>query len=57
MSLLKEYPQLKQLFAKITPVLTNATMRSLNAKVDVQGQQPADVALRWMVSRGLVNRV
>lgn len=56
-SLLTKHPQLKQLFAKITPLLTNATMRSLNAKVDVQGKQPADVALHWMMSRGLVNRV
>jgi osmoprotectant transport system substrate-binding protein len=55
-SVLKRYPQLKQLFAQITPLLTNDTMRRLNAEVDVEGRQPGDVALDWMVSKGLVRR-
>jgi osmoprotectant transport system substrate-binding protein len=55
-SVLAKYPQLKKLFAMITPLLTDDVMRGLNAKVDVDGQQPGDVALDWMVSKGLVNR-
>lgn len=53
---LNKYPQLRSLFAKISPLLTNETMQRLNAKVDVDGEQPGDVALDWMVSKGLVNR-
>jgi osmoprotectant transport system substrate-binding protein len=53
---LNEHPELKRIFAKITPLLTNDTMQRLNARVDVDGDQPGDVALDWMVSQGLVNR-
>jgi osmoprotectant transport system substrate-binding protein len=53
---LQRYPQLKSLFAKITPRLTDAVMQRLNARVDVDGEQPGDVALGWMVSQGLVGR-
>ena len=29
-------------------------MRQLNLRVDVEGEEPADVAFDWMVSEGLV---
>jgi osmoprotectant transport system substrate-binding protein len=53
---LRKYPQLRSLFAKISPLLTDETMQRLNARVDVAGEQPGDVALDWMVSKGLVRR-
>lgn len=53
---LKEHPKLAGLFAKISPLLTNDVMQKLNARVDVDGEQPGDVALDWMVSKGLVAR-
>jgi osmoprotectant transport system substrate-binding protein len=55
-STLRQYPQLKGVFAKITPLLTNDVMQRLNGRVDVDGAEPGDVALDWMVSKGLVRR-
>jgi osmoprotectant transport system substrate-binding protein len=34
--------------------LTDETMRTLNGKVDVNGEEPADVAFDWMKDQGLV---
>lgn len=51
---LKEYPQLQEVFDQVSPLLTDETMRQLNLKVDVEGQEPVDVAHNWMVSEGLI---
>ncbi|MBG0738514.1 glycine betaine ABC transporter substrate-binding protein [Paeniglutamicibacter antarcticus] len=51
---LQEYPQLAAVFAQVTPELTDETMRGLNFKVDVQGQEPADVAFTWMEDKGFI---
>ncbi|GAA4429434.1 glycine betaine ABC transporter substrate-binding protein [Georgenia halophila] len=53
---LEEHPQLDELFAEITPLLTDEVLIDLNARVDVDGEQPADVAMDWLVSEGLVSR-
>ena len=53
---LEEYPDLADVFGQITPLLTNEVLQELNARVDVAGEEPADVALDWMVSEGLVTR-
>ncbi len=53
---LEEHPELADLFAEITPLLTNDVLQDLNARVDVDGEDPGDVALEWMVSEGLVDR-
>lgn len=51
---LKQYPQLKGIFTQIMPKLTDTQMRKLNLKVDVGGQEPADVAFDWMVKEGFI---
>ena len=51
---LAAHPELADLFAQITPRLTDEVMQTLNARVDVDGEEPGDVALDWMVSQGLV---
>ncbi|GAA4370940.1 glycine betaine ABC transporter substrate-binding protein [Paeniglutamicibacter cryotolerans] len=51
---LEKYPQLQDVFAQISPLLTDESMRALNYKVDVAGEEPADVAFNWMVSEGLI---
>jgi osmoprotectant transport system substrate-binding protein len=51
---LKKYPVLQDIFAKLNPKLTNATMLKLNAKVDVAGEDPAIVAKDWLVKEGFV---
>jgi len=53
---LEEHPELADLFAQITPLLTNDVLQDLNAQVDVDGADPGDVALDWMVAEGLVDR-
>jgi osmoprotectant transport system substrate-binding protein len=53
-SVLKKYPALGEIFAKINPKLTNKTMLTLNAKVDVAGGDPAIVAKDWLVKEGFV---
>ncbi len=46
--------QLAALFAPITSALDNETMRALNARVDVDGEQPEDVARSFLEENGLV---
>lgn len=41
-------------FAKISAKLNTNVMRELNAKVDVEGEDPAIVAKDWMVKEGFV---
>ena len=40
--------------AQITPLITDEVMIELNRRVDVDGEEPVDVALDWMQSEGLV---
>ena len=47
-------PEIAEVFEQITPLLTDELLIDLNARVDVEGEEPADVALDWMVSEGLV---
>ncbi len=51
---LKEYPQLADVFAQIAPDLTDENLRGLNLLVDVEGQEPADVAFAWMKDKGFI---
>ncbi len=53
---LERHPGLADLFARISPLLTDEVLQQLNARVDVDGEEPADVALDWLVSEGLVDR-
>jgi osmoprotectant transport system substrate-binding protein len=53
--LLEQYPQVEDVLAQITPRLTDEVLIELNRRVDVEGQDPADVAHDWMVSEGLVS--
>ncbi|SDY18650.1 Substrate binding domain of ABC-type glycine betaine transport system [Modestobacter sp. DSM 44400] len=52
---LEEHPEIAGIFNQITPLITDDVMRDLNARVDVEGEQPADVAYDWMRSEGLVS--
>ncbi|OON72638.1 glycine betaine ABC transporter substrate-binding protein [Streptomyces tsukubensis] len=51
---LKKYPQMAEVLAPITKKLNNTVAQRLNAKVDVEGQDPHDVASDWLVSEGFV---
>lgn len=51
---LKKSPQLAQLFEPVAKKLTNETMIDLNAKVDVDGQDPSNVAYDWLKKEGFI---
>jgi osmoprotectant transport system substrate-binding protein len=53
---LEAHPELADVFGSISDLLTDEVLQQLNARVDVDGEEPADVALDWMVSEGLVTR-
>jgi osmoprotectant transport system substrate-binding protein len=52
---LARHPQLAQVLGGLTPLLTDDVLIELNRRVDVDGEEPADVALEWMRSEGLVS--
>jgi osmoprotectant transport system substrate-binding protein len=51
---LEEHPELGPLFEPIARLLTDDVVIELNRRVDVEGQEPADVAYEWMVAEGFV---
>lgn len=52
---LEEYPQLEGIFAEISPALTDKALRKMNGKVDVSGEEPADVAFEFMKDEGFIS--
>lgn len=51
---LKQYPQIGKLVAPVSKKLTNKVLLKLNAKVDVDGMEPAKVAFTWLKQEGFV---
>jgi osmoprotectant transport system substrate-binding protein len=51
---LKKWPAIAEVLNPITAKLTNAVARELNARVDVEGEDPHQVALEWMKGEGFV---
>ncbi|RNI24230.1 glycine betaine ABC transporter substrate-binding protein [Flexivirga caeni] len=51
---IKKYPQIADLVAPVTKKLTNDVLLHLNAQVDVDGKEPADVAYDWLRKEGFV---
>jgi osmoprotectant transport system substrate-binding protein len=51
---LREHPEIAEILAPITKRLDNTVARTLNAKVDVEGEDPHRVALDWLVEEGFV---
>ncbi|MFH9067879.1 glycine betaine ABC transporter substrate-binding protein [Streptomyces alboflavus] len=51
---LKKYPGIADVLAPVTKKLDNTVAQELNAKVDVDGQDPHEVAKDWMVEEGFV---
>lgn len=51
---LDEYPAIADIIAEISPKLTTEVMQTLNAKVDVDGEDPQDVAIDWLTEEGLI---
>lgn len=53
-STLDEYPAIADVIAEISPLLTTEEMQKLNALVDVDGEDPEDVATDWLTEQGLI---
>ncbi|MEU3886359.1 glycine betaine ABC transporter substrate-binding protein [Streptomyces sp. NPDC029041] len=51
---LKEWPAIADVLNPVTAKLDNSVAQTLNAKVDVDGEDPHQVALDWMVEEGFV---
>ena len=51
---LEAHPEIADLVAVISERLTDDLMQELNGKVDIEGEDPADVAYEWLRSEGLV---
>lgn len=51
---LKKWPAIAELLDPVTKKLDNTVAQELNAKVDVDGQDPHQVALDWMKKEGFV---
>ncbi|MBN9158079.1 MAG: glycine betaine ABC transporter substrate-binding protein [Microbacterium sp.] len=50
----EKYPKIADVMAKLSPLLTTEQMQELNAKVDVDGEDPADVAKQFLKDKGLI---
>lgn len=51
---LDKFPAIADIMAPVSAALTNKVITDLNAKVDVDGQKPEDVASEWLTSEGLL---
>ncbi|MER5749632.1 glycine betaine ABC transporter substrate-binding protein [Streptomyces sp. NPDC002088] len=51
---LKKWPAIAKVLDPITKKLDNSVAQTLNAKVDVDGEDPHEVALDWMKAEGFV---
>ncbi len=50
------YPAIADLLNPLSAKLTTQVARELNAKVDVDGQDPHDVALDWLIREGFIKK-
>jgi len=51
---LDEHPKVRELFAPLTRLLDDQTMRRLNLEVDEEGKNPRDVARGFLLEHGLI---
>ncbi|EME21197.1 glycine betaine ABC transporter substrate-binding protein [Rhodococcus triatomae] len=53
--ILERYPPIADLMAVISERLTDEVMQELNGRVDIDGEDPADVAYDWLRTEGLID--
>lgn len=53
-STLEKHPEIADVVAPLTRALDNDVARELNARVDVDGEDPHDVARDWLVEEGFI---
>ena len=52
--IIERYPQMRELLGTISELLTDELMQELNGRVDIDGEDPSDVAYDWLKSEGLI---
>lgn len=52
---LEQYPAIADVMAKLSPLLTTEQMQTLNAKADVDGDDPEDIATDFLIEKGLIS--
>ncbi|CEH09513.1 glycine betaine ABC transporter substrate-binding protein [Propionibacterium freudenreichii] len=52
----KAADQYRELFDPVSKALTNDALLAMNAEVDVQGREPADVAYDWLIAQGFITK-
>ncbi|MGW5311987.1 glycine betaine ABC transporter substrate-binding protein [Nocardia thailandica] len=52
--IIDRYPQLRGLLGTISERLTDDLMQELNGRVDIDGEDPSDVAYDWLRAEGLI---
>ncbi|MBH0242914.1 glycine/betaine ABC transporter substrate-binding protein, partial [Streptomyces cavourensis] len=50
----EKYPVIAELLAPLARKLTTEVAQTLNAKVDVDGEDPHEVAKEWLVAEGFI---
>lgn len=50
----EEHPEIADVMAEVSPLLTDEVMQELNAKADVDGEDPEDIALDWLEEQGFI---
>jgi osmoprotectant transport system substrate-binding protein len=51
---LDKYPALADIINKLTATLTDEVMQTLNARADVDGDEPADIAREYLIEKGFL---
>ncbi|MFK0263013.1 glycine betaine ABC transporter substrate-binding protein [Streptomyces angustmyceticus] len=51
---LKKYPAMAEVLAPVTKALDNTVAQELNRKVDVDGEDPHEVAKNWLIQEGFI---
>ncbi len=54
-STLDEYPAIADVLKPLSDLLTTETMQQLNAKADVDGEDPEDIATDFLKENGLID--
>ncbi|EEG76305.1 glycine betaine ABC transporter substrate-binding protein [Dethiobacter alkaliphilus] len=52
---LEEYPEIEGLLNSVVPLLDEETMSELNARVDIEGYEPDEVAYEFLLDNGLIS--
>lgn len=50
----QEYPELEEIFAEITPHMDNEALTILNSRVDIDGEEPEEVARDFLLEHELI---